>query len=409
MTLALTVPEARRLQLAAQGLLSPPRTRATKNTVLEVIERMQVLQIDTIHVVARSPYLVLFSRAGAYDPRWLDELLEEGAVFECWAHEACFAPRSSFGLHRRHALERNRHWAMKGARRAHGEDRVKMEAFLEHVRASGPVRAADFTRKTGAPSGWWGWKDEKRWAEAWFALGELMISRRESFQRVYDLRERVLERVWPGWDDALLPSAEEAERALILASVRALGIARARWIADYFRLERRVRPEELAPLIEEGLLHPVTVEGWDDPAYVHRDHLASAEAAAAGGLRATHTTLLSPFDPIVWDRARVEALFGFDYRIECYTPAPKRVWGYYVLPILDRGRLAGRLDAKAHRADGRFEVKALYLEDGVEPSAALARRVARALQDCAAWHGTPEVDLGACTPRGFAKVLRAAL
>lgn len=407
MSISLTIPQAQRLHLAAQGLLAPPKKRATKASVLAAIERMQVLQIDTIHVVARSPYLVLFSRLGRYDPKWLDTLLEEGAIFECWSHEACFAPRSSFPLHRRHLLEQSSHWSARLARTIHGERPKEMAALLERVRANGPVRSTDFASEKKGKGGWWGWKAEKRLAESWFALGELMITRRDSFQRVYDLRERVLEKVWPGWSDDLLPSPAEVRRDFILGAVSALGIAPARWIADYFRSEKKLRDKDLDPLVEEGLLVRADVEGWEHPGYIHPSLMPEAEAAAGGGLRATHTTVLSPFDPIVWDRVRAAAFFGFDYRLECYTPAPKRVYGYYVLPILDRGKLIGRLDAKAHRADEYFEIKSLYLEKGVEVSDALADRVARALIACAEWHRAPEVVV---KPRGpFAKLLRAQL
>jgi uncharacterized protein YcaQ len=153
----------------------------------------------------------------------------------------------------------------------------------------------------------------------------------------------------------------------------------------------------------------VDVDEWPAPAYVHPDHRESLDAAVRGRLRATRTTLLSPFDPVVWDRERASAMFGFDYRIECYVPAPKRVFGYYVLPILHRGRLIGRLDAKAHRAQGRFEVKALFLEAGVAIDGALAESVAAAIADCAEWHATPSISVARCTPRAFLRPLRDAL
>jgi uncharacterized protein YcaQ len=144
------------------------------------------------------------------------------------------------------------------------------------------------------------------------------------------------------------------------------------------------------------------------PGYVHREHAEALARARGGRLRATHTTLLSPFDPLVWDRARALAMFDFDYRIECYVPAPKRRYGYYVLPILHRGALVGRLDAKAHRAEGVFEVKALYLEPGVEPAPRLASELAAAIARTACWHGTPRVRLGRCRPAALAPQLRAA-
>jgi uncharacterized protein YcaQ len=277
-----------------------------------------------------------------------------------------------------------------------------MRALLAHVRANGPVKAADFAR-AGGPSGWWRWKKEKAWLEAWLVLGELMVARRENFHRVYDLRSRV----HPGSEALPLPSAEEAARALAERAVRALGVTQARWIHDYFRTRPRLRDDDLAPLLDDGAVVEVEVEGWDARGFVHRDHLPTARAIVAGALRPTHGALLSPFDPVVWDRARAAAMFGFDYRLECYVPAPRRRYGYYVLPILRRGALVGRLDAKAHRRDGVFEVKALVLEPAVRPGDALLRDVARAIASCAAWHGTPAVKIGRTVPPSARATLAA--
>jgi uncharacterized protein YcaQ len=402
----IAVQQARNLHLAVQGLLKSPRARATRPRVRAAIARMRVLQIDTIHVVARSPYLVLFSRLGDYEPRWLDELLAKGAIFECWAHEACFAPIEDFTLHRSSDVAKSNHWAHKRAQHMYREHRQAMERLLAHVRVHGAVKAADFERKQKGGGGWWGWKDEKRWLEAWFAFGELMIVRREKFQRVYDLSERVLMKARV--DVGALPAAY-AQREFVLGAVRALGIAQARLVADYFRSGKKHKDADLQMYTESGELIRVAVSGWDVPGYVHREHLPLLQRAQRGGLRATHTSLLSPFDPVVWDRARASALFGFDYTIECYTPGHKRRYGYFVLPILHRGRLIGRLDAKAHRADGVFEVKALYLEADTQVSPTLTSEVAQAIHQCADWHCTPRVILRKTDPPEFGKSLRAAL
>jgi hypothetical protein len=377
---------ARALMVAAQGLDRRARRRAGKADVLAAIRRMGVLQIDTIQVVARSPYLVLWSRLGAYEPRWLDELLAEGALFEYWAHEACFIPVEDFALFRHRMLDPA---AMGWKYRAEfiREHRDEVDRLLATVRERGPVRSADFERRDGRGGGWWEWKPEKRMLESLFTAGELMIARRENFQRVYDVRGRVL----PSWSDDLLPSPDEVARTLALRAVRALGVARAKWVADYFRTAKRTTPLVPARLADEGELLRVKVEGWKEPGFVHPDHAELAARAAAGEVRPTLTTLLSPFDPLVWDRARASELFGFDYRLECYTPGPKRRWGYFVLPILRRGALVGRIDAKAHRREGVFEVKSLYLEPGVRPTERFLADIGGALRECAAWHGTPTV------------------
>lgn len=368
---------------------------------------MRVLQIDSIHVVARSPYLVLHSRLGDYEPQWLDDALEAGRLAECWAHEACFVPALDWPLHYAWRQQRAMHWAYKHAARMHAEHRDGMDALLARIREGGAARAADFEgeRRGG---GWWSWKPEKRWLEAWFALGELMVTRRERFQRVYDLTERVVAKLDPPFDTSM-PSPDHASlrRRFVIDAVRALGIAQARWIADYHRLKPAVTDRELAPLVASGDLLLVQVDGWDVPAYVHRDHAELLAQARQGKLRATHTTLLSPFDPVVWDRARAQTLFGFEYTIECYVPGPKRRYGYYVLPILHRGRLIGRLDAKAHRSEGVFEVKALFLEPDVEPTDRLLDEVAQAIAASARWHGTPTVRLARSRPAGLSARLRA--
>jgi hypothetical protein len=406
----LSLAQARLLQLSAQGLLHPLRRRARRSDVVTIIERMRLLQIDTIHVVARSPYLVLHARLGDYPMSWLDEALAQGQLAECWAHEACFISAADVAWHRGGHDQRAHHWAHRHAARMHREQRADMDALLAGIRESGPVRAADFARKgDAAKPGWWEWKPEKRWLEAWFALGELMVARRENFQRVYDLAANVLARLDPPFDaGAAAPSAADLRQRFILDSVRALGVTQAAWIADYYRLKPAVTERELAPLLARGDLLSVPVQGWTVPGYVHRDHAEVLGRALQGRLRATHTTVLSPFDPLVWDRARARAMFDFEYTIECYTPAAKRRYGYFVLPILHRGRLVGRLDAKAHRGEGVFEVKALFLEPGVAPEPALVQAVATAIAATARWHGTPAVRLGRTQPASLAKALRAA-
>lgn len=398
--------QARNLHLAVQGLLTPARARATRARVLAAIARMRVLQIDTINVVARSPYLVLFSRLGQYAPGWLDELLARGKIFECWAHEACFVPMDDYVLHRGQFDARAGHWAHQRAARMHREHRASMDKLLAHIRGHGPVKSSDFERQPRAQPGWWEWKDEKRWLEAWFALGELMIARRDGFQRVYDLTERVLARAKV---DTAAFSPVDASRQFMLGAVRALGIAQARWIADYFRSGRKHKDADLDDFVAAGELIRVHVRGWENCGYVHREHLALLRRAQRSALRATHTTLLSPFDPVVWDRERALSMFDFDYRLECYTPAHKRRYGYFVLPILHRGSLIGRLDAKAHRGDGIFEIKSIDLQTGVAPDDESIADVAGAIRECADWHATLRVIVRKSDPPAFARQLRKAL
>lgn len=400
--LILTPTDARALHLAAQGMLQARRARATKAEVLAAIRRMGVLQIDTISVVARSPYFVLWSRLGDYDPAWLEQLLAEGALFEYWAHEACFIPIEDYGLYRHRMIDPGSLGWKAGSSWMRGH-KEQVEHVLEHIRTHGPARSADFERTDGKAGGWWEWKPEKRSLEVLFTAGRLMIARRQNFHRVYDLAERVL----PDWDDARMPSMDATRREFVLRAVKALGVAKAAWIPDY----HRTRPPHLDPqaLVDQGLLLRARVAGWKAPVFVHPDHAALLEQAAAGSLAPTLTSLLSPFDPVVWDRKRALELFGFDYRLECYTPAEKRRYGYFTLPILRRGALVGRIDAKAHRSRGVFELKSVAFEPGLRVSERLLRDVAQAVLRCARWHACPQVVLGQVSVDAARAPLEAAL
>jgi uncharacterized protein YcaQ len=394
---ALAVTHVRRALLFAQGLGAPPPAAATKDDVLATIRRIHALQIDTISVVARSPYLVLWSRLGDYDPRWLDELLADGALFEYWAHAACMMPIHEFGLYRRAMLEPANRFAHRRAWVI--EHHALVSRVRERIIAEGPLRSADFERTDGRKGGgWWDWKEEKTALEALFNSGELMVLRREGFQRLYDLRERV----HPTWEDSRVPSAEEAADGLILHAVRALGIGRADWVRNYLytvmgskvATERRV-----AGLLAGGQIVGIDVEGWKQLGLVHPENLALVDAAGGGSTPENRATLLSPFDPIVADRARALELFGFDYTIECYTPEAKRRYGYFTLPILYGESLVGRVDAKVHRKHGLFEVKALHLEPGVKVDAELVEALRAVFVRCARWHGASEIVVRRTDPQ----------
>jgi uncharacterized protein len=410
----LTVQQARALHLAAQGLLTPPTKIATPLALRQCIAQMQLLQIDTIHVVARSPYLVLYSRLGAYPRHWLEDALAQGHVFETWAHEACFAPAQDLLPHRAYNQTIRRHWGLLHAQRTHQQQAAHLFKLLAHIETTGPVKSSDFERKDGGSGGaWWGWKDEKRWLEALFATGQLMVARRENFHRVYDLSHRVASTAMAAEAAAqaagTAPSSQSLHLQFTVQAVAALGLTQARWIHDYFRQKPRLKDSDLDGLVAQGDLLRVAVEGWSAPAYVHPQNKALLQQAVAGTLQASHTTLLSPFDPVVWDRERASVLFDFDYRLECYTPQPRRVYGYFVLPILCCGALIGRLDAKAHRAQGVFEVIALHAQAGTAWTAAQMEAVAQAIADCARWHGTPTVRISATRPAGLRAALNARL
>lgn len=384
--LQLSLNEARHLHLAAQGLLKKPRRRARPKDILSTIQQMSLLQIDTINVVARSPYLVLFSRLGSYPQHWLDESLRSGELMEYWAHEACFLTRSDFSLVRHRMLNPdNMGW--KYHRAWMEEHAGSIAELLAHIGQNGPVRSADFTHPRKGASGWWEWKPHKRHLEGLFTAGEVMVVERRNFHRVYDLTQRVM----PDWDDerdAL--SREDAEAIMLRNSARSLGIFRPQWLADYYRLRQPSLPGLLAAWQEEGLVVPVNVEALGEM-WLHRDALAQLESAPGGKLIASHSAVLSPFDPVVWDRKRAEQLFNFSYRLECYTPAPKRQYGYFVLPLLHQGKLVGRMDSKIHRKSQELEIFSLWLEEGVKITRGLEQGLRRAINDFARWQSAERI------------------
>lgn len=382
----LSLRAARHLHLAAQGLLKKPRRLARQEDVLATVSRMSLLQIDTINIVARSPYLVLFSRLGRFPDVWLDEALARGELMEYWAHEACFMPRSDFALVRHRMLNPEK-MGWKYRPEWMTEHAQEIAQLLEHIELNGPVRSADFEHPRKGASDWWEWKPHKKHLEGLFTAGKVMVVERRNFQRVYDLTSRVL----PHWDDAIhLIEQAHAEVKMLENSARSLGIFRADWLADYYRL----RNIQALPLLEEwqreGRVVQVDVERLG-PMWLHQSLLPLLSQAQANKLNATHSAVLSPFDPVVWDRRRVEQFFDFSYRLECYTPAQKRQYGYFVLPLLHQGALVGRMDAKMHRQRQQLEVINLWLEEGVRPGAGMVAGLQKAISEFALWQGAKQV------------------
>ena len=278
------------------------------------------------------------------------------------------------------------------------EHAAGIQELLAHIAENGPVRSADFEYPRKGASGWWEWKPHKRHLEGLFTAGEVMVIERRNFQRVYDLTHRVM----LNWDDARDGlSQEQAEAIMLRNSARSLGIFRAQWLADYYRLRQPPLPLLLASWQDEGLVVPVNVETLGEM-WLHRDALTLLESSPGGRLAASHSAVLSPFDPVVWDRKRAEQLFSFTYRLECYTPAPKRQYGYFVLPLLHQGRLVGRMDSKMHRKTGVLEIIALWLEEGVKVTSGLESGLKRAIDDFAIWQGAARVTCGRLPPALFA-------
>ncbi len=375
----LSLAAARRIALAAQGFGAPRPPAVTWRHLARNLDRLALHQIDSVNVLARAHYLPAFSRLGPYDRGLLDRAAwgrrSERRLFEYWAHEASLLPLALHPLLRWRMARADRGEAGWGRLRAFAtERRAEAEAMLERIRGQGPMAASDFEHGRSR-SGWWEWGDTKHALEYLFWAGRIATAtRRGSFERVYDLAERVIPK-----PVLALPTPDEADaqRRLVALSARALGIATAADLRDYFRLKPDEAKAAIGALVEDGTLLPVAVEGWRQPAFLH--------AEARRPRRIHGQALLAPFDPLVWERARAERLFGFRYRIEIYTPAAKRVHGYYVLPFLIDEALAARVDLKADRQRGRLVARNIHLEPGAPPET--RARLAAELALMAGWLG----------------------
>jgi len=350
------------------------------------VEGLGVLQLDAVNVLARTQYLVLFARLGPFDRDHLHRLAGPGGpLFEYWGHMASIQPVSLQPL-LRWRMERGGSY---GERPAHAarvatwarEHADYLEAVLNEVAERGPLSAAMLSDPRRRDGEWWGRRSVGRQAlEHLFERGQLAAWRTPSFERVYDLPERVLPAEVLA---APSPTTEDAQRALLSIAADALGVATARDLADYFRIRTGEATSGVRELVEGGELIPVDVEGWREPGYL-RPGLAPTRP------RRTHATLLSPFDSLIWDRSRTERLFGFEYRIEIYTPAAARRHGYYVLPVLHVDQLVGRLDLKTDRQLGALRVLASHAEPGVDTAEA-AVAIASELETMSSWLETDRI------------------
>ncbi|EME19714.1 winged helix-turn-helix domain-containing protein [Rhodococcus triatomae] len=390
--LEMTAAAARRAAVAAQGFTDRrSATPPTRRRILATVDRTGLLQLDSVSVAVRAHYMPVFSRIGGYDrgildaAAWRHSTSKPRALVEYWAHEAALIPVADWPLMRwRMRRYEGGRWA--GERRVLDRNPTLGKDVLDVVTEIGPASAGEVERhlqidSTGTRGPWWGRSDTKVVCEQLFASGALSVDRRVGFVRHYDLAERVL----PAAITAVELSEPDAIRELIRRAAHALGIATAADLRDYHRLSVGQAAPAIADLVDEGALVPVTVRGWDAPAYLSRD--ARIPRRAAG------TALLCPFDPLVFFRPRAERVFGFRYRIEIYTPAHKRVHGYYVFPFLHRGELVGRVDIKADRAADALRVPGAFAEDG-RHSGEVAEALAVELRSMATWLGLSDVVIG---------------
>jgi uncharacterized protein YcaQ len=381
---SLSLAQARRVALAAQGFADPrPSGLVNLRHLRRVLGRVGLLQVDSVNVLARAHYLPMFSRLGAYPTALLDRAANVAPreLFEYWGHEASLLPVTLHPL-LRWRMEQARDHAWAGVRSVVTERPDLVRWVLDEVRAKGPLTSAEIEEDVPrrADNWGWNWSDTKRALEWLFYCGEITAARRNgSFARVYDVPERVLPSTVV---QTPTPATGDAVRELVRISAASLGVAAESELRDYFRLGVAPARAAIAELVEEGTLRPVTVQGWRQRAYLHD--------AAKIPRRITAATLVSPFDPVVWERDRTERLFDFRYRIEIYTPAANRIHGYYVLPFLWGDSFAARVDLKADRKDGVLRIPAAWVEPGW-PVAEVAEALAVALGELAEWLGLSAV------------------
>jgi uncharacterized protein YcaQ len=378
----LTIDQARRFALGAQGFADPrPAGRVDVRHFRRVVDRIGLVQLDSVNVFSRTHYMPFFSRLGAYDRAALDAWLwGSGEMFEYWGHEASLIPVQDHNLWG-WRMNGTFNWArLETMRRDHPE---YLDQVLEQVRHRGPLKTADL-HDPGQRDGtsMWGWSKGKVALEALFMGGKVTTAHRPNFTRMYDLSERVIPEEH---FDAQGLEREKAQSILLLKAARSMGVATAADLADY----HRIKMPEARPLIERlsdaGELVEVEVEGWGRAAYLHPEARLPRKVEGRA--------LLSPFDNLVWFRDRIDRLWDFHYRIEIYVPEPKRVYGYYVLPLLLDGELVARVDLKTDRKRQSLLVKGVFAEPGVD-RARVARELRAELELTSSWLGLKDVEVG---------------
>jgi hypothetical protein len=395
----------RALAIVKQGFLSRP-PQPDKDALYDIIRQIGMLQLDSVNVVARSHYLVMLARAGIYDREDLDALhYPDAKLFEQWAHAACLIPIEDYGRFEPVIMARRlRDFGGWEARRLGENPKETLTAVLNRIREEGPLASRDFRdSRDEKGGGWWDWKPAKAALEVLFNRGYLMIQRRENFQRYYDTTERVLpEHVEPGAGKTV----EGFWRWAMLRGAACLGIGTAHHIADYYHRRITDARKTINALADEGKLLPVKVAGWKNTAYMLPEDQPLLELAASGAFESDVTAFLSPFDNLIWERKRVYDVWGgFRYRTEMYTPKDEREYGYYVMPILHRGRLVGRIDPKADRTNNVMLINAIYLEPGEAMTGELIADVAAALREFAAFHESDSIQIARFEPEALKELL----
>ena len=410
----------RALALQAQRLSTPHRQTPSPGVedVYQTIEQIGWIQIDTLQVVHRSQYLTLWSRLGTYNTEYLDHLLFDGGntspdnkrrLFEYWAHAACVIPLKEYRFWRpmmRRQVERE---IGRRGTWAHEDENAKLlRSVIKQIEAAGAARPVDFRTEQKAAGTWRNWDQAKIALEHLYNTGQLVISNRINFQRIYDVPARVL----PNWVDRNEPTEEEAFRHLLEISIKAHGICQPAQVGDYFHMKRTESKPIIDAMIADGSFLSVQAKLVDDQVHqmlVHPDNLPLLEMAAEGEITPGRTTFLSPFDSLFWAKGRDTSFWNFRQVLECYKPAEIRRWGYFCLPILYRDKLVGRFDPKVERQTGVMRLKKLYLEPKVRPSNRLIWSISRTMKDFMCFHQARNLVIEHSDPPEFGAKLMAAI
>lgn len=345
-----SIKQLQRATLESQKLTQPSPFGKGKNAVLNALEHLGYIQIDTRSVVERAHHHTLWTRIPDYKSTYLDDLVTERKVFEYWFHAASYLPMKDF----RFVLPQMLDVKKNGSKYYNANPKV-MQYVMDTIRAEGPKRAIDFESKKINMGSWWNWKPAKLALERLFMQGDLMISERKGMQKAYDLRERVL----PQNVDITEPSPAEFAEYLVKTYLRAYGFTTVKQITHLKigELLRNQVNEILASMLREGTIQSINIEGMPS-VYVRSDLVENSIRKPNKSVK-----LLSPLDNAIIHRDRIKQLFGFDYRLECYTPREKRQYGYFCLPVLFGDTFIGRVDCKAHRKEGAFEIIHLHIEN----------------------------------------------
>jgi hypothetical protein len=408
---AMTYPlsAVRTLALHVQGLTTPngAEPEPTTANVDALARNLAFVQIDTLHVVQRAQYLTLWSRFGDYDPSAWDTLSYDAAErrwFEGWFHALCYLPLEDY----RYRIPRMRRWREEPSDHTltflkdNGGD--ILDRVLGRIRDEGPLRTADFDGDGRKRGSWWDWKPAKYALEILFHRGELMITNRVNFHRVYDLAERVL----PDWVDTTEPTGDEVMRYLVERMVKSAGAAQPSEIMGRMMGRKRDMLAMTGTLLAEGVLTTVEAALADGEAHtllIHRDNLPLLQQAADSAIQPRRTTFINFFDNLFWEYKRDAHLWNYNHLLEAYVPGPKRLYGYFCMDILHRDRFIGRFDPKVDRKRKTMILKALYLEPGVTLDDAMLADVAAAMGDFMAFHGADDLVVESSKPAAFGKKL----